>query len=167
MESIKLKKIDTMTKVELNDDGDFIVLSADSATFFDNYVTFLKSLSDLADDTEKEINEIQDTFKDDMSMEDKLELTTKISKLNLGFSEKSKEMVDDLLGEGVTYKYFKELYDNVKDFVPDAECFMDFIEQINPVVEQLYGKKIEIRKNIDKSKVSKYAPQDFKKKGGK
>lgn len=167
METIKLKKYDTAVKVELNDDGDFIYLTADSATFFDNYVTFLKALSDLADETEKQVTKVQEEYKDDMDIEERIALSMKISQFNLTFSEKAKEMVDELLGEGVTYKYFKELYDNVKDFIPDAECFMDFIAQVNPVVEKLYGKKVEIRKNINKEKVAKYTPQDFKKKGAK
>lgn len=168
METIKLKdNSDAAIKVELNDDGDYILLAANSATFFDNYVSFLKDLTELSENSEKEVNKLKEQYEEDMDDGSKIELAHQIAKQSVTFSEKATKIVDDFLGENTTYKYFKVLYEGVKDFMPGEECFADLISNITPVIEKVYGKKIEIRQKISKSKTEKYVPQDFKKKGNK
>jgi len=168
METIKLKEnSDAAIKVELNDDGDYILLAANSATFFDNYISFLKELTDLSEESEKTVDSLKEQYKDDLDDDKKIELAHLVAKQSVLFSEKAIEIVDNFLGKGTTYKYFKHLYEGVQDFMPGEECFADLIASITPVIEKIYGKKIEIRQNISKSKTEKYVPQDFKKKGNK
>lgn len=168
METIRLKEnSDSLVKVELNDDGDFLMLTATSATFFDNYINFLENISNVIEDSDKRIEEFKAQYSDGLSDGEKIEIARKVAREEIAFSEKAIDIVNSFLGENTVQKYFKTLYDNVPDFVPGEECFAEFITNITPAIEKIYGKKIEIRANISKKKTEKYVPQDFRKKGTK
>lgn len=152
-ESVKILKI------ELNDAENYIVVSADDPTLFDRFAAGFKKISDLADEKPKMIEEIEKKYdgKDDFSSA--IDKTVAMSKVNVDFSKEAVAVVDGIFGEGTIRKYFAKVYKEIPDFLPDADCIIDFFEKITPTMEKAFDRKLERRK----ARMAKYQPQDHKK----
>ena len=154
-----------LLKVELNSEGDYIAISADNPIFFDNYAAGFKHIADLADEIPAKLEEIEKRYvgKDDFnSMMDK---TLEMSKVNVQFSKEAVSVIDGIFGEGTVKKYFRNIIEEIPDFLPDVDCIIDFFEKITPVIEKLFNRKIENQRKKSKERMAKYQPQDHRKTG--
>jgi len=81
----------------------------------------------------------------------------------ISLSEEAANVMNSVLGEGATRKFFRDVYKEIPDFLPDVECFLDFFDSLIPVIEKLTGHKEKLEKLASKRRMSKYKPQDYKK----
>lgn len=148
-----------MLKIELNDAENYIVVSADDPTLFDRFAAGFKKISDLADEKPKMLEEIEKKYKGKDDFNDVMEKTISMSNVNVDFSKEAVAVVDGIFGEGTIRKYFANVYKEIPDFLPDADCILDFFEKITPTMEKAFDRKLERRK----ARMAKYQPQDHKK----
>ena len=140
MEKAKIEVKSTgLLKVELNSSGDYIVISSDNSVFFDNFIAGFKRIADLADKIPTKLDEIEKKYegKDDFSSS--MDKTLEMSKVNVQFSKDAVAIIDGIFGEGTVKKYFRNIMEEIPDFLPDVDCVLDFFEKITPEVEKLFG----------------------------
>lgn len=161
MNSEKIKKEESvkLLKVELNETGDYIVISADDPKLFDRFVAGFNQIMNMAEEMPKKLNKIEKQYDGKDDFKSVLEKTSAMSKVNVEFSEEAVVIIDGTFGEGTIKKYFAEVYKEIPDFLPDSDCIIDFIEKITPIVEKTFDRKLQSRK----TRMAKYQPQDFKK----
>ena len=147
-----------MLKIELNDAENYIVVSADDPTLFDRFAAGFKKIADMADEKPKMLEEIEKKYKGKDDFNSVIEKTVAMSKVNVDFSKEAVAVVDGIFGEGTIRKYFAHVYKEIPEFLPDADCIIDFFEKITPTMEKAFDRKLERRK----ARMAKYQPQDFK-----
>ena len=161
MENERIEKSNTeLLKIELNNEGEYITLSADDPALFDKVVSGLKHISDLAGGLPDKIREIEKQYKGKNDFNSRMEKVIAISRENVGFSEEAVRVIDSIFGEDTVKKYFRSIYNEISDFLPDADCIIDFFEQITPPMEKLFNRKAETRELLSKTRMAKYQPQD-------
>lgn len=165
-EKIELKSVN-LTKIELNDSGDYITVSADSPTFFDGFAAGYKNIADLADSIPGKLEEIENKYKGKEDFPSVMDKALEISSVNVGFSKEAAGIIDGIFGADTVKKYFRDVYEEIPDFLPDADCIISFFEQITPVIEKLFDRKVERQMAASKARMAKYQPQDHKRKGEK
>lgn len=156
-----------LTKIELNEHGDYVAISLDSPVLFDNFVAGYKHIVDLSESVPKQIEEIEKKYEGQDGFTAVMEKTVAISKVNVDFSADATKTIDGIFGDGTTRKYFHDIYEEIPDFIPDADCIIDFFEKISPEMEKLFDKKIKERDRLSKARMAKYQPQEHKRKGSK
>lgn len=145
-------------KVELNEVGDYIIISADDPKLYDRFVDGFNQIMDMADEMPKKLDKIEKQYAGKDDFKAVLEKTSAMSKVNVKFSEEAVMVVDGIFGEGTIKKFFAEIYKEIPDFLPDSDCIIDFLEKITPIVEKTFDRKMERRK----ARMAKYQPQDHK-----
>lgn len=160
-EKIGLKSI-SLTKIELNDSGDYIAVSADSPTFFDGFAAGYKKIADLADSIPGKLEEIEKRYEGKEDFPDTMDNALEMSAVNVDFSKEAAGIIDGIFGADTVKKYFREVYEEIPDFLPDADCIIEFFEQITPVIEKLFNRKVERQMAASKARMAKYQPQDHK-----
>lgn len=164
MEKIKIEKNGTsLVKIELNDMGDYVAISADSQNLFDKFAAGFKHIADLADELPKKLAEIEKKYADRTDFNAVMDKTIESSKESVKFSEEAVNVIDSIFGEGTVKKFFRNVYEEIPDFLPDAECIIDFFEKISPIMEDLFNRKIEGYKKASQERMARYVPQDHKK----
>lgn len=163
MEKIKLQKNDvSIIKIELNGSGDYIAVSADDSTLFDRFASGYKRISELADEVPKKLDEIEKKYAVAEDEKTKIDMTVEMSRVNVDFSNEAVNIVDAIFGAGTVKKYFRDVYEEIPEFLPGAECFVDFFSQISPTMESIFSKKIEERNKKSMERMAKYKPQTHK-----
>ena len=149
---IENKKIKVL-KIELNNNGDYVAVSADDSTMFDRFVTGFKQIAEMADNLPHKINAIENQYQEQEGFTSAAEKTVLIVRENKSFSEQSIQVIDEIFGAGTVKKYFRDIYAEIPDFLPDAECILDFFEKIAPIMEDLFQQKLEQRKQAGKTQM--------------
>lgn len=129
-----------LIKVELNDKGDYIVISTVDYAFFERVAQVFKQIVDMAEKIPKKCHEIEKKLG-----KDEMEKMIEEARVRISFSEEAVRMIDGVFGDGTIRKYFYRLYEDIPDFIPDYDCFTDFFNKITPVMEQLLGQKMDGR----------------------
>lgn len=168
MENYRIKKSDaSIIKIELNNQGDYAAVSTDDPTLFDRFAAGCKKIAELAEAIPAKLGEIEKQYEGKSDFSSIMEKTVSMSRVNVGFSKEAVGIVDSILGEGTIKKYFRSIYEEIPDFLPDADCFIAFLEELTPVMEKLFGRKMERQQKVSKARMEKYRPQDYKKPGTK
>lgn len=168
MENYKFKESEvSLAKIELNSQGDYVMVSTDDSTLFDRFSDGYKHIAELADSIPAKLEEIEKQYEGKEDFPSIMEKTVAMSRVNVGFSKEAVAVVDGILGEGTVKKHFRSIYEEIPDFLPDANCIIGFFEQITPVIEKLFNRKIERQQTASKARMAKYQPQDHKRKGVK
>lgn len=177
MEEIRLKKpeIDDMrienrvqlTKVYVGSGNDYIVVSGNDISIFERFKNAGNELEKLADELELKDAEIRKKYDGKENSEIDSADREKIIGIKKEFSQEAEKIMDGVFGEGTTKKFFGDVYAVIPTFQPDLECFLDFWDKLIPVIERLSEHKIKLEKLASKKRMSKYQPQDHKRKGAK
>ncbi len=168
MENVKIEgRASGLLKIELNEQGEYIVVSADNTSLFDKFVSGFKYITDLAEKIHAALDQIEKKYEERDDFAAVMEKTQEMSCENVKFSTEAVQMIDSLFGPDTVRKYFRDEYAEIPDFLPDADGILDFFEQIIPVMEALFKRKVERQRQAGKARMSKYKPQDHKKKGGR
>lgn len=151
---------DDLVKVLVNDDDDYVYLNPNDSTFMDRFAKFLAWLEEKTSELEKLGKEKDEQYEGramisedgEVDVEQLLEFTSiQVATLN-----EITERIDDLFGQNTLRKFFKAFYEINPDFVPDADCVNDFLEQIIPAVNDAYDARIErINAKYNKSRRGK------------
>lgn len=128
-------------KIELNDMGDYIEISIADTGLFDSFVETYRQIVSAAKELPRRYREIE-KVRVIPGHENK---TVEKIRANVRFYEESAEKIDLVFGQGTLKKYFREHYEKIPDFMPGTEYFIDFFEQMAPVLEKLFGRKIDER----------------------
>lgn len=168
MDTIKITDSSaSLVKVELNSKGDYAVISTDDATLFDRFVAGFKHVSDIADAVPAKLKEIEKKYARNTDTTSKMDKVLEISRANVNFSREAVSVVDSIFGEKTVRKYFRNIYEQLPDFVPNPDCILEFFEKVTPEMEKLFNRKMEERDKLRKQRMSKYQPQDHKRAGSK
>ena len=164
MEKVKLSGNGaSLVKIELNEHGDYTAISLDDSALFDRFVDGFKHLSQLSDIMPGKIAEIEKKYDGKEDFASAVDRTLEISNVNAVFSEEAIKVVDGIFGVDTLKKYFRNIYEEIPEFLPDADCILEFFEKITPEIEKLFDRKVEARTAASKARMAKYQPQDHKK----
>ncbi len=164
IEQLKTESSSTnIIQIELNDFGDYVMIPADEPMFFDRFVKGYKSIINLADDIPARIEEIKKKYKGKEDFSSELDKITEISSINVNFSEEAVKVIDGIFADDVIKKYFRDVYEVIPNFLPDADCIIDFFENVTPTIEKIFNQKMERQEKQRKARMAKYQPQDHKK----
>lgn len=128
-------------KIELNDMGDYIEISTADTVIFDRFVETYRQIVNAAKELPRRYREIE-KVRVIPGHENK---TVEKIRANVRFCEESAEKIDLVFGQGTLKKYFREHYEKIPDFMPGTECLIDFFEEMAPVLENLFGRKVDER----------------------
>lgn len=139
-------------KIELNDMGDYIEISTADTVIFDRFVETYRQIVSAAKELPRRYREIE-KVRVIPGHENK---TVEKIRANVRFYEESAERIDLVFGHGTLKKYFREHYEKIPDFMPGTEYFIDFYEQMAPVLENLFGRKVDERDRKAVKSMSQY-----------
>lgn len=152
MEKIGFKG-SSAVRIELNDHGDSVSISTDDASFFSKFSEGYAEIYDLAREYQSKSDETEGNS---------LEEAVRLARVNVDFSRSAIKTIDGIFGEGTIQKYFRNLCEEVPGFLPDANCILDFLEQVTPVIERLFGGKVDRLSAASRERMAKYQPQDHR-----
>ena len=164
METEKMVRgeVDTL-RLEVNDDGEYIMISADDATMFDRFASGIRHIVELSDETAEKVEAIEKQYEGRTGFDTDMEKVAAISGINVEFSREAVRTVDSIFGEDTVKKVFRSTYNVIPDFLPSVNLITDFFEQVTPHMEKLFNRKLEAQKKASKARMDKYMPQDHKK----
>lgn len=122
-------------KIELNNMGDYIEISTLDTGLFDRFVETYKQIVNTAKDLPrkyKEIDKVCIIFGHENSIVEKI-------RIRVRFFEESAKKIDSIFSQDALKKYFRSLYEEIPDFMPETKCFIDFYDHMIPVLEELFG----------------------------
>ncbi len=150
-------------EIKINQHGDKIYISAGDSALFDRFVNCFDFIIKESKENESKIFEIENKHEGKDGVEDEIEMIVEMSRVNVGFSNKAVEQIDGIFGEGTVRKYFRDHYEKIPSFLPGVDCFMEFLEQISPVMEKIFERTVKNRELASKARMAKYQPQDHEK----
>lgn len=150
-------------EIAINRHGDKIFISSGDSLLFDRFVKCFDFIIEQSKLRVAELTEIENRFSGKDDTEDEIKMAVEMSHVNVDFSTKAIQMIDGIFGEGTVRKYFRDHYEKIPSFLPGVDCFMEFIEKMSPIMEDIFGKLIMERDEASKERMAKYTPQDHKK----
>lgn len=124
-------------KIELNDQGDYITVPMGDDAFFDCFARGCKQIWGMSNGVCKKLKKTERKYKNREDLAATLEKIEETAKVNAQFSKNATSIIDNIFGEGTIRTYFQKFYEEDPDFVPNVECFTDFLNQITPVMKKL------------------------------
>ena len=160
METEKMitSEVDTL-RLEVNDDGEYIMISADDATMFDRFAAGIRHIVELSDGTAKKVEEVEKQYEGQAGFDADME---KVAGINVEFSKEAVRTVDSIFGEDTVKKVFRDTYNHIPDFLPSVNLITDFFEQVTPYMEKLFNRKLEAQEKASKARMDKYMLQDHR-----
>ncbi len=162
MKTIKARNDSSLIKIDLNDAGDYVVISTDDEAFFDRFDSGYKDIIKQAEELDAEFAEIDKRYEGKEDFWSRSECSTEKIRAKKKLSEGMSRVTDSIFGEETTKKLFRNVYEEIPDFVPSADCFITFFEQVAPEIGEVFGKTIDARSKASRERMAKYIPQDHK-----
>lgn len=144
------KVSENLIKVIVNSQDDYIMLNSNDAVFVDKYTGIIKWMQERGASYDKSVGKWEKKYtgrklveiKDGVTEID-TEQILELSKLRIDMCRECCERIDGLFGEGTIRKYFREIYEEIPDFVPDEDCVYDFFEEISPIIGDVFNRRID------------------------
>lgn len=166
MENYKIgvKVKENLKTIEVNDFGDTITVNTGDTGFFKRFADMTKwisekvaSLSKLAEEKERQYGgRPMTSTNEDGELSIDVEQLSDLADIQVSVLQECTEQIDKVFGEGTMRKYFRLAYENLPGFVPDEDCIADFMEEITPVMEELYHQRAErLKYRYDKKRKPK------------
>lgn len=150
-------------KIQVNDDGEYIAISADDSSMFDRFAAGILHIAQVSDETAKKIEEIEKQYEGQEGFEADMGKVTALAKVNVNFSEDAVNTINGIFGEYTVKKVFRNTYKEIPDFMPSVSLITDFLEQITPYMEKLFNRKLSVDKKRSKERMDKYKPRNYQK----
>ncbi|MDE7197773.1 MAG: hypothetical protein K2O15_02705 [Lachnospiraceae bacterium] len=157
----------SISRIEVNDDGEYIAISADDTSMFDRFAAGILHIAQVSDGTAKKIEEIEKQYEGQEGFEADMGRVTALAGVNVDFSEDAVKTIDGIFGQDTVKKVFRDTYKEIPDFMPSVSLITDFLEQITPYMEKLFNRKLDVQKKASKERMARYKPQDHKKPSAK
>lgn len=163
METEKMVRgeVDTL-RLEVNDDGEYIMISADDATMLDRFASGIRHIVEMSDETAEKVEAIEKQYAGRTGFDTDMEKVAAISGINVEFSREAVRTVDSIFGEDTVKKVFRSTYNVIPDFLPSVNLITEFFEQVTPHMEKLFNRKLEAQEKASKARMDKYMPQDHR-----
>lgn len=154
-------KKEGLFKLYLNEYEDFIYLNESDASIFDRFAEFLRWLDQHSEEITGKEAALREKYGDKIITYDEdgdvTDVNTaallEMSKLRTDTFRETRERLDNIFGAGTIRKYFRAFYEANPDFVPDDECYYDFLEEITPVLNSLFsGRKERLSLKYNKNR---------------
>jgi hypothetical protein len=162
------KSEDSLAKVFLNSEDDFIYINVKDATIFDRFAELLQWLEKKeADLREQEKNSKDYAVRDENGdiVDVDVDEFLRCSSLRTETCKEVVNRIDGIFGENTIRKYFHKFYEINPGFVPDDECIYDFLDEMTPILNELFSereKRIELKYNRERKggKRSRYRSRE-------
>lgn len=158
-EKMAVSKV-SISKIEVNNDGEYIAISADDSSMFDRFAAGILHIAEVSDGTAKKIDEIEKQYEGQEGFEADMGKVTALARANVNFSEDAVKTIDGIFGEDTVKKVFRDTYKEIPDFMPSVSLITDFLEQITPYMEKLFNRKLGVDKKLSKERMDRYKPRD-------
>lgn len=120
----------------------------------------ITNVEKISDSFTKDAKKVIDKYKDTVEIKDDGEITLEqidaavdISRVRIKYITQVVTEIDGVFGSGTMRAFFSDNYRIHEDFVPDEYALIEFIEQMIPVMSELYGQRFEMqRKKYNPSK---------------
>lgn len=152
-------------EITLNKHGDKIQISSDDAILFDKFANGYDKIVKMADEMPGKLEAVEKEFEGKEDSD--IEKAVAMSRVRVDFCEKAIGIIDEIFGEETAKKSFRDGYESIPDFLPDEDMFIAFFEKMTPIMEDIFNRKIERQQKASKARMSKYQPQDHKRKSAK
>lgn len=145
------KLTENLVKVDVNDFGDYIMLDPSDASFQTRFFNLLKWV----DEKQKELTSLAEekgkkyegrkliTQDEDGNTEIDMEQLSDLVEIQTSFYRECKDQINALFGQDTLEKYFRVCYEINPAFLPDEDCIADFLDEITPVLNQVYNARFE------------------------
>lgn len=150
-------------EITLNKQGDKIYISPDDSTLIDRFVTGYRQIMEKSKEAHGKIAEIEKKYEGRDDINSSMEMVEEMSRENVQFSNAAAGIVDSIFGEGTTKKYFRDLYEKIPEFLPSADCFIEFFDKLIPELDKLFDGNAKEREKLSRVRMAKYQVQDHKK----
>lgn len=145
---------ESLVKVFLNSDDDYIFINERDPEIFDKFSDFIGWVDEKGKEITKQEEELRQKYKegiikydDDGNVEDiNATALCEMSKIRREAYREVAERIDRIFGEDALRKYFKKSYELNPGYVPDDECIFDFMSAMTPVLNEIFSDR---RKRID------------------
>ena len=137
MEKVQTGSTTGLFKIELNEQGDYVTVPLGNDAFFDRFAKGCKQIYGMAEGTCNKLKKIHKKYKKLEGFEAALKEIEETARVKVRFSQNASGIIDNIFGEGTVRKYFRKFYEEDPGFMPDVECFTDFLDQITPVMQKL------------------------------
>lgn len=165
-EKMAVSKVN-ISRIEVNDDGEYIAISADDSSMFDRFAAGILHIAEVSDETAKKIDEIEKQYEGQEGFKEDMDKVIALARANVNFSEDAVKTIDGIFGQDTVKKVFRDTYKEIPDFMPSVSLITDFLEQITPYMEKLFNRKLDVQKKASKERMARYQPQDHKKPSAK
>lgn len=160
---------ENLAKVSLNSNGDYIYINEKDAAIFDRFAAFMKWLEEKDSEIRKKGEEFEKQYGKDIIKLDEdgevedvnVDAFVQYSRLRTETYKEAADSIEAIFGQGTLRKYFRKFYEINPEFVPDDECICDFIEEMTPILNDLFAdrsKRLALKYSRDRKggKRSKY-----------
>lgn len=154
-------------EIILNRHGDKILVSADDAGLWNRFLNGCKEIESANDGLQKKIRDIEKEHAGEDGLAPDSPETDAILEARVEYCERAAQIIDGMFGEGTLKKSFLDEYEAIPNFIPDENKIWAFFETLTPIMEDIFGKKIEQMEKASRERMAKYIPKEHKKKGKK
>jgi len=138
-EALRISINSNIKRIECNGYGDEILIDVSDASVFDKFNAASEELDNLQKEYNKEADEIKERFPDETDTDALVE----VARFRIKYINRMIGTLDAIFGRGTVRKVFRENYELNEDFIPDEELLMEFLDQMIPIMEDLYKKRAD------------------------
>lgn len=134
-------------KLIVNEKGEYIYLDDKDPGIFDRFADFLKWLDDQDLRIKDKKIELQQKYGNGVLkrnenggvMDIEIDAIVEMSKFQMNTYREAADRINKIFGGDILQKYFHVSYENNPDFVPGDECLFDFLEEMIPVLNDIFS----------------------------
>lgn len=152
---VRLSQEIELTKVILNEKDEAIYINDRNPKLFDRFAEFAVWIQNKEAELEKEDTDFKRKHKKGVAYTDEsgetvldAEALLELCKTRTATYREATGRIDAIFGEGTMRKFCWKSFEYDADFVPDDESIFDFLEQITPVLNDIFAdrrKRIELK----------------------
>lgn len=134
-------------KLIVNEKGDFVYLDDKDTGLFDKFAEFLKWLGEKGSEFKNKESEMKQKYGNDIVRRDadgnitdvNVDAVLEASKFQTDTYREAADRLNKIFGGDIMRKYFYVSYENNPDFVPGDECLFDFLDEMIPVMNDMFS----------------------------
>ncbi len=131
----------TIKRIKCNDYGDVILIDEADKGVFERLSRFIDDLNEMKQSAEQDNNALKERLASEEASS--IEAVTEAAKYDIKYIQSLIEKVEKVFGSGCVGKVFRENYELNPDFIPDEDMIVDFLNQMIPLMEKIYGGRIK------------------------
>lgn len=149
MENLKMKIASGIKEIAVeNEKGEIVTtlfINMENEDIIPAFSRLIQNLNHVTDEFMKEAEELDDKYKDE-NEDSGYEGIVEKSCAKVRYIEKCIEEVDAVFGQGTIRNVYKECYDLNKYFVPSEELLIQFVDEVIPIMNELFKQKFQENK---------------------